>query len=221
MYVIKDEPRTLINGYIDFSTRKKLGQLVTDAYKWSSLLQENTLQLKTIRGKKRLLPEIKNVSIEFFLIQAMKNNELPFKYRFANNVRGSHPYLELYNDDTIIHVNQVSRKNMCARKAICRDVLFKPIQSYIEFEELDEISYHEKRYFQLNHGYQTSTPEFVTLGIPNNSYKFDASIPILEEYTAIEGHLPKSKIEKIDGDFLDAFQRYAEGDEQNEEGNVK
>jgi len=219
MFVIQDEPRKIINNYIDFATRKKLGKLIVDGYKWSVLLQENTPHFKSLRGRKRLLPEIKNISVEFFMVQAVMNGELPFEYRIANNSKGSHPYLELFNDETVIHINQVSRENACARKAICREVLFQPMQSYAEFEELGDISYHDKRYFQLNHGYQTKTPSFVTLGIPNQSYRFDTSIPILQEYTAIEGDLPKSKIEKIDEDFFNAFQQFAEGDEEREEGN--
>jgi hypothetical protein len=226
-YIINDEPRELVNKHIPFQLRKKFADLVTDGYKWSTILQENTPHFRTPRGKKRLLPEIKNVSTEFFFWQAIKNNEIPFECKFATNDKRSHNYLEIYNDDVLIHINQVQTKRSCGRKAFCRDRFLKPIYSYMAFDELEENSHYQhdddRLYFQINHGYQTSTPQFITIGIPNKSSKFDAYVPVLEEYNAIEGNLPKSKIEKIDADFFnDAFQRFAEGDEvKDERKNIK
>jgi len=212
---ILDEPREVINQYIPLESRKRLSKIIIDAYQWSDLLINNTAALKTIRGTKRLLPELKNVAVEFFVMQAVKNKELPFTYRIGYNANRSHPFIELFNESILIHFNQVRTKNSGARKAFCRDRLLQPIKSYIDFEEGD-IKYEDERYFQINHGYQTEKPSFITLGIPNKQGKFDASIYLLEEFSVFEGHYPKSKIETVDEINFEDFQRFAEGEGINE-----
>ncbi|MDK8182135.1 hypothetical protein [Paenibacillus sp. UMB4589-SE434] len=212
--VIAQDPREIIKSHISFSARSKLSNLVIDAYKWSELLINNTAAFKTLRGQKRLLPEIKNVAVEFFIIQAVKNKELPFLCRSAYNSNRSHTYLELYNEDTLIHFNQVSSKNKCGRKAVCRDRVTKPLESYIDYSDNinPTISVDSKNYFQVNHGYQTSTPSFITLGIPNGEGILNGSIPLLQEFVVVEGFYPKSKIQTVDEISFEDFQRYAEGD---------
>ncbi|MGN7359490.1 hypothetical protein ACTHPF_20385 [Paenibacillus sp. SAF-054] len=216
--IINPEPRQLIDTYLPASVRARMSQAIMDAYKWSDLLLNNTAIFKSLRGKKRLLPEIKNVAVEFFMIQAVKNGELPLSYRIKFNSNRSHPFLELYNADLLLHFNQVKSKDQCARKAFCRDRLIKPIQSYIDVDNTSEasISYDSQKYFQMNHGYQSSNPNFINLGIPNTSGIFEASVQLLEEYRVIEGFYPKSQIETIDDFTFEEFQRYAEGEEAND-----
>lgn len=216
MIVLKDDPRKIINNHISLNVRQLFGEAIVDAYKFSTLLQQNNPQLRSIRGLKRLLPEIKNVSIEYFLTRTIKNNNLPFQYKHATNSNRSHPFIEIYNDDMVLHVNQVRTKGSCARKAYVRDKLIKPVKSYMLFN-MDDLDYEDRYYFQLNHGYQTEEPLFITLGIPNQDYKLEGSISLLEEYSIIKGTYPTSKIETIEEDFFSEFQQFAEGDEFSEE----
>ncbi|MDU0331954.1 hypothetical protein ACTNDP_22135 [Paenibacillus barengoltzii] len=218
LIVINPEPRDIIDTYIPMSIRSRMCQAIVDAYKWSDILLSNTSIFKSVRGKKRLLPEIKNVAVEFFIVQAIKNGEIPLNYRIKFNSNFSHPFLELYNNDVLIHINQVKSKNQCARKAFCRDRLIKPIQSYIDVDSDQgaHISYDSQKYFQMNHGYQTSIPSFVNLGIPNSRGDMEASIQLLEEYRVVEGFYPKSQIETIDEFTFEEFQRYAEGEGAND-----
>lgn len=213
---VEDAPREIINQCIPLEVRKKLTKLIMDAYQWSDLLIKNTSVFKSARGIKRLLPEIKNVAVEFFVMQAAKNKELPFSYRIGYNSNHSHPFIELFNDSTLIHFNQVRTKRSGGRKAFCRDRHLKPITSYIDFEDGNTIKYEDQRYFQVNHGYQTETPAFITLGIPNIEGKFESSIYLLEEFSVFEGYYPKSKIENVDELSFEDFQRFAEGEEGNE-----
>lgn len=216
MLIITDEPRKIIDNCIDFDSRRLLGEAIIDAYKWATLLQQNTPQFRNTRGLKRLLPEMKNISIEFFLTKTIDVERLPFRYRYAYNSNKSHPFLEIYNDEIVMHINQVANKSSCARKAFFREKFLKPVRSYMLFEELDEINYDNKHYLQMNHGYQTERPLFITLGLPNQEYKFEGAISILEEYSSIKGKYPTSKIETIEEDFFSQFQQFAEGVEQSE-----
>jgi hypothetical protein len=215
--VIKQDPKLVINNHVPLAVRAKFAQVVVNAYKWSEMLFNNTAAFKSIRGKKRLLPEIKNIAVEFFVMQAVKNRDLPFEFRINYNSNRSHPYLELFNDRSLIHFNQVKRKNNCGRKAFCRDRLIQPISSYINFEK-NSVEYDDQLYFQLNHGYQSETPSFLTLGIPSVYGKFEASIQLLEEFTAIEGYYPKSTVKNIDDMSFEEFEQFAEGEvSRNEE----
>lgn len=212
--IINPAPREITNKFIPFPTRSRLSQAIVDAYKWSDILLNNTAAFKTLRGKKRLLPEIKNIAVEFFVIQAVKNGELPFKHRVSFNSNYSHPFLELYTDELLIHFNQVQYKSKCARKAFCRDKHIKPIQSYINYDDaINSVRFDDQRYFQVNHGYQTETPSFISLGIPNEKGKFEDYIPLMEEFAVTEGFYPKSKIQALDEFSFEDFQRYAEGDD--------
>lgn len=181
------------------------------------MLMENNIVLQTQRGKKHAFPEIKNLAIEFFMMQAVKNGELPFKHRTGYNSNRSHSFLELFNDDSLFHFNQVRSKSMCARKAECRDRHIRPLSSYINIDEQNNanIECDNQRYFQLNHGYQSSNPSFITLGIPNRKGVLEGTIFLLEEYRVVEGFYPKSKIESLDDFSFEEFQRFAEGDNEN------
>lgn len=212
---ILEDSKSLINRVIPFEVRKKLVKCIVDAYQWSDLLLKNTAVFHSIRSRKRLLPEIKNVAVEYFVKEAVKNKELPFKYRIGYNSNRSHPFIELFNDSVLIHFNQVKRKNQGARKAFCRDRYLRPIESYIDFED-GKIKFDDQLYFQVNHGYQTEQPLFVTLGIPNEKGNFESSINLLEEFSVIEGRYPKSKIEQVDEISFEDFQRFAEGEELND-----
>ncbi|MDZ5782088.1 hypothetical protein [Marinococcus luteus] len=222
MIILKDEPRKKIDKQIPLEVRRYLGELTIEAYRTSKLLMENTPALQFPRARKLLLPELKNIMLEFMIIQAVKNNKLPFNYRINFNSNHSHPYLELYNDDILIHFNQVRTKSSCARKAIFRDKILSSVQTEFVFDE--EVSsddlFSDKTYYQFNHGYQTETPQFITLGIPNNMYEFEVSVPILEEYAAIEGRYPTSTKEELHDDFDDKLfekiQQYAEGKIEDE-----
>jgi len=213
-FIIKDDPRAIIDLHIPFTERSKMLQIIVDAYKWSDMLLNNTEAFKIKRSKNLLAPELKNIAVEFFFMQAMLNNNLPFEYRYATNSNRSHSYIEIYNQNILIHINQVARKEACGRKAYCRDRFINDPESYfvIDKEELT-INHGPQHYFQLNHGYQSSSPAFISLGIPNNKGKFSAYVPLMEEVRAINGNYPKSELQHVEEFSFEEFQRFAEGEE--------
>ncbi|WP_243555775.1 hypothetical protein [Priestia megaterium] len=210
-FEIVNEPRIAIEEQIPSNIRSKFVPIIVDAYQWVYILTNNTDMLKGIRARKKTIPELKNVAVEYFVLQAVKNGSLPYNYRMASNRNNSHTYLELYSENTLIHFNQVRNKSSCANRAYCRDRHIKPAYSYMNFEK-NIIEFDEQRYFQINHGYQSTEPSFVTLGVPNEGGKLSAYINLFDEFTSIEGHYPKSKIEEVDDISFEDFQRFAEGE---------
>ncbi|MNC16185.1 hypothetical protein D3C75_640340 [compost metagenome] len=217
--IIKEDPSDVINGLIPFQIRAIISQTIVDAYKWIDLILNNTLAFKSKRSKHIFIPEAKNLAVEFFMIQATKSGKLPFEYRYAFNSNLTHSYLELYNDNILIHLNQVNSKNKCAKKAYCRDRHIKPVDSYINIGPDSEAFLSEKEqelYFQVNHGYQSSSPNFITLGIPNKLGKFSTAIQLLDEFAVIEGHYPKSKIEIVSELSFREFEEFVENQTSEE-----
>ena len=72
------------------------------------------------------------------------------------------------------------------------------------------------QYFQLNHGYQSIEPLFISLGIPGDNRKWIDNIQLLNELVSIEGRLPKSKVENIEGFSLEDFQQFADEVDSND-----
>ncbi|MEK5036344.1 hypothetical protein MKY96_33480 [Paenibacillus sp. FSL R7-0302] len=216
-FVINPDPREVIEEYIPLNVRALLAKEITDAYQWSELIFNNTAAFKSLRGRYKLLPEIKNLAVEFLMMQASKSGKLPLKYRTGYNSNHSHSFTELYDDNVLLHFNQVKSKNKCGRKAYCRDRLVKPVQSYFDIEDNSlVVEENVQKYFQVNHGYQSETPLFISLGIPNSMGILEGRISLLDEITVIEGARPVSQVKEIDDFDFEDFQRFAEGAEEND-----
>lgn len=210
--------RQVIEENFPQHVRMKIPQIMYNAYMWSYRVVENTPLLNWKRGK-TLTPHIKNMAVEFFLVQEIKNGNLPFNWRVSHNSNKSATLIELYNDQMLLHVNQVATKKNVARPAFCRDQYIQEFQSYINFERLEdssEVSHNKPKYFQLNHGYQSMEPLFISLGIPNKNEKWEDNIQLLDEFSVFEGKYPKSKPEDIKDFSLEEFQQFAEEVEKNE-----
>ncbi|HFK1463289.1 hypothetical protein SAMN04487919_104334 [Bacillus sp. ok061] len=215
--------REVIDENFTKEIRVKLQRIIYDAYMWSFRLVENTALLNWERGK-TLLPNIKNVAVEFFLVQEIKNGNLPLNWRVSYTSNKSASLIELYKDNLLLHVNQVTSKNNIARPAFCRDQYIQPFQSYIDFDnnlKFVETVEEKPKYFQLNHGYQSQEPLFIALGIPGANRKWIERIQLLDEFVVIEGKYPKSKPEDIKEFSLEEFQRFAEevGNNEQKESN--
>ncbi|PLR83891.1 hypothetical protein CVD25_22720 [Bacillus canaveralius] len=210
--------REVIETCFPREVRMKIPGIINNAYMWSYRITQNTGLFNWERGK-TLIPNIKNIAVEFFLVQEIKNGNLPLKWRVGYTSNKSASLIELYTDELLLHVNQVNSKNNIGRPAFCRDQYIKHFQSYIDFDEhglsFDEIR-DKPQYFQLNHGYQSQEPLFISLGIPGENEKWIGEIQLLEEFTLIDGKYPKSKPEDIKEFSLEEFQQFAEEVGKNE-----
>ncbi|MFD2442531.1 hypothetical protein ACFSO7_00730 [Bacillus sp. CGMCC 1.16607] len=210
--------REVIEEAFPIEVRIKLPQIILDAYKWSFRIVENTSLLNWIRGR-TLTPNIKNIAVEFFLVQEIKNGNLPLNWRVSYTSNKSASLIELYSDEILLHINQVGSHRKIARAAFCRDQYIQPFQSYIDFDGnsqyLSTVE-NKQKYFQLNHGYQSHEPLFVSLGIPGANRKWIDNIQLLKEFAVYKGRYPKSKLENINDFSLEDFQQFAEEVENNE-----
>lgn len=209
--------RELIEENFPRVVRMRLPQIIYDAYMWSHRIVENTALLNWERGKS-LTPNIKNIAVEFFLVQEIKKGNLPLNWRVSYTSNKSASLIELYTGELLLHVNQVGNHNKIARAAFCRDQYIQPFQSYIDFDGenlLTNTIQNQPKYFQLNHGYQSQEPLFISLGIPGMNKKWVEKIQLLEEFAVFKGKYPKSKPENIEEFRLEEFQQFAEEVEEN------
>ncbi|MCA0150306.1 hypothetical protein LCD52_16095 [Rossellomorea vietnamensis] len=210
--------RQVIDENFPIELRSKFPKIINNAYFWAYRTLQNTSLLNWERGKS-LLPHIKNIAVEFFLVQEIKNNNLPLSWRVSFTSNKSASLIELYNDDILLHINQVRNKLSIGRAAYCRNQHIQHFQSYINFENINDKNntvQGKPKYFQLNHGYQSQEPLFISLGIPGTNKKWVDNIQLLDEFTVVEGQYPKSKPEDIKDFSLEEFQQFAEEVDKNE-----
>ncbi len=213
------DAREVIEHAFPIELRMKFPQIILNAYMWSYRIVKNTPLLNWERGR-TLTPNIKNIAVEFFLVQEIKKGNLPLKWRVSYTSNKSASLIDLFTDDFLLHINQVAKPTKIARAAFCRDQHIQPFQSYIDFDDNYEyINTVEKKqkYFQLNHGYQSQEPLFVNLGIPGANRKWIDNIQLLKEFAVYDGRYPKSKLEDIKEFSLEDFQLFAEEVENNEQ----
>ena len=90
----KEDAREVIEKHFGVEIRRKLPKIIYDAYFWSHRIIENTSMLNWIRGKS-LLPNIKNIAVEFFIVQEIKNGNLPFQWRVNYTTNKSASFIEI------------------------------------------------------------------------------------------------------------------------------
>ncbi|MED3310336.1 hypothetical protein P4436_05865 [Bacillus thuringiensis] len=223
--VPEQDPREIIENYFPRIIRTRIPQVINNAYGWCYTHAENTPAFDWKRGNS-LVPNMKNIVVEFFIREEIKKGNLPFNWRVSYNRNKSASLIEVYNDDIVLHINQVARKSAIARPAYCRDQYVKSVQCYWDWgNELDaeepRIIEKNKLYFQLNHGYQSQSPLFVSLGIPGRNKKWVEAIQLLDEFVTIQGVHPKSTVEEIKEFSLEDLQQFTnevERDERNNSG---
>ncbi|MGG0516607.1 hypothetical protein [Bacillus pseudomycoides] len=221
----EQDPREIIEKYFPRNIRTRIPEVINNAYGWCYIHAENTPLLNWTRGKS-ILPNIKNIAVEFFVREEIKKGNLPFQWRVNYNRNRSASLIEIYNDEMVLHINQVAKKSSIARPAYCRDQYIKSLQCYWDFgnelnSEEPRMIEKDKLYFQLNHGYQSESPLFVSLGIPGKDKQWVEAIQLLDEFVTIQGVHPKSKVEEIPGFSLEDLQQFTnevERDERNNSG---
>lgn len=164
------------------------------------------------RGPFAVESRIKQIAVEVEICRMIESGALPFDYFFKSNQKGNHKYL-IVTDHKSFHmtVNQCSNSKRPARKAQYREQENSNFQTRLILDKddiIDDSSNDE--YVELNHGYQSKTPMFVNLGIPqkgNNAWAYSLDISKNLEIK----QLPKRKtqVEGPDSITPDEFAAYS------------
>jgi len=123
---------------------------------------------------KNVIPEIKNLAIDYFLIQACIHGMLPFEanYQVNSNNTGHNLRMTTTDGKGILTVNQVTKINNSSRDAVYRKNMEHDLVSKLNLWGNDLSTKDDssviKYYFELTHGHQSLQPKFVALGMPND-----------------------------------------------------
>jgi hypothetical protein len=222
-YIIKDPDagQKMIKSLFTANVRSLLNNAVIKGYELAHHTKENTnyLNYNNSRGKD-LLPYLKNYSVEFSIIKYIESGLLPYDFDIKYNSTKSARYFVLFDSNRKIElcVNQVKYKEKIGRPAYYRNQRIESFNSYFIFppKEPSEVITDKPIYFELNHGYQSISPNFVVLGIPGKTGKWLDNVDISKEvnHTPLSGGI-KTNVEKVNDFNFEELQEYIEESESN------
>lgn len=220
--IIKDanSGEKMIKDIFKQRSRVNFNLAVEKGYELAKHTKENTNFINFSRSRgSDLMSHLKNYAVEYSIIKYIESGLLPYEFQIKYNRNRSARYFVLFDSERRIElcVNQVKNKECIGRKAFYRNKRIENFNSYIKFDDIEspEIVNDRPVYFELNHGYQTSTPHFVVLGIPGQDGKWINKLEISSEITLVEDtNTIKTKSEEIDFNF-DQLQEYIEKSEKD------
>lgn len=166
----------LLEKEFSMPQRVILGNVIQVGYQnWHDFLRKDTTPafLKTKRAEK-LKPEIKNMAVEYAVMQACNKGLIPLKWSLEQTNNIALKYLNLKSSDgkCVFTINQTASAGTRSRHAKFRDELDAPFQSSLNLYPDDG----DKRkfitepdftyYCEINHGYQSEKPVFALVGKP-------------------------------------------------------
>lgn len=169
-------PIDFINSEITPFYQAKLVHAVTNAYKDSIRIVNNTVGLNWDGGKE-IIPYIRKALIEYEVKELCENKFLPFDFRMAPNKIDNCRHLEVRTENFILTFSHVHKINYLPRTAIFRKDLsiFNDQISLFDNEREFNGPYH----LILTHGIEGEKPEFICLGMPesqNRAWKVNLNL---------------------------------------------
>lgn len=155
----------------EFSTMQRaiMGNAVAIAYRNVIEFQKKRPDfLRTVHASK-LVPEFKNMSVEFSLMNACEKGLIPLQWSFEDAHNKKDKYLKLISLDgkCLFTVNQTKSAGTKSRLAKYRQDLDDSFQTKLNLFPADgSIMAEQPYYFELNHGYQSKVPMFAVIGKP-------------------------------------------------------
>ncbi|WP_143451610.1 hypothetical protein [Levilactobacillus brevis] len=185
----KKSPQQYLDERISFANRALIGSAISVAYQnVVEYMHKSPDFLKTQHAQK-LLPEIKNMAVEYTLIQACNNGIIPLTWSVEQNTNRSGCFVELKSDDNgcVFTINQTKSRGTKSRKAKLREDLDDVFQSKLilfssDAEAVNNSIINERPlYFEINHGYQSTEPLFAVVGRPNLDAGWEMQYSLLNQ----------------------------------------
>lgn len=183
----KESGLNKLESVFDTYTRSITGNCITTAY---SMVYDywdlKAPDWMTFGRGDVILPYLKNLAVEFQLVQACNKGLLPFTYEILPNRNNSACYTKFTNldENVVLTANQTKNTKKSSRDAIYRNDLQEVFQSKLAlFEEDKEIDNQNniEYYSELNHGYQSKVPTFAVVGIPDANRDWFARLNVLQQ----------------------------------------
>lgn len=195
----KDSKSSIMTNFTP-KMRSSLVQAIKNAYKWVSIWEKDpnnkvltTYRSKYIRGNAIM------TAVDYYIIEEIKLGNLNLNYNFEYTKNKSYPFLVLSNDEKTfkLTVNQVASIKSLPSFAVNREERINSYYSNLFLSEEDIEKELTAEIFQLTHGYQTSEPGFIILGIPDQNRSWFDFVNILQEPLIVRNDikLTTSKVE--------------------------
>lgn len=212
----------IVDSYFDSTIKGILNNIICMGYGEVNRAVNNSdpfiaklLTLDNYRNK-NVTTELKNLSIDYLLMEACKEGMLPFEACYKSNSKGTGKNLRLISVDgkVSLTVNQVATKNRSSRDAVYRKNMQHKFFSQLNLGEENSVysdSSMLEYYFELTHGHQSLKPKFVVLGIPNDKggwiVKESLSSPFIH-YTDIEQDKINTETNKLSSFRRNDFEEF-------------
>ncbi|MGX4631335.1 hypothetical protein CKN63_03425 [Carnobacterium divergens] len=207
-----------IMNTFDVYDRSAMIQAIKKAYKKVGLwcVDKNN---EFLMGKKAryVRGDAIGLAVDHYLIEEIEKGNLNLLYRHDYTDTG-YPYLVMYDmkETFELTVNQVTSAKKVAAPAKNRTEKINRYKSTLFDFEDDEVT-NGKNYFQLTHGYQTTDPAFIVIGIPGEK-KWEDFVNILQEPFFINGgNVVRTDQIVAQGPNLDAAQTASKEVNSNDE----
>lgn len=158
----------LLNSFVDellpYKERQKFIAPICRAYN----IAEQVLMIDDLKNEpivKNVLPNLKNVIVEYELKRVIDKGLIDgVSCRYSDNIKHTHPFIEILADGWHMTVSQVSKYNVIPRNAKFRNNRANANQLSLFKEENEN---NQQLYALLTHGYHSVSPNFICLGIPD------------------------------------------------------
>ncbi len=186
-----NSPELLLNNLLNDNNKLTISREIHVAYKIVDDFCTNYCKIGD-KLKDQYRVKALNCMVEHRLIEAANNHSLESFYwnEEPNSIRNCY-HLKLKNPNAILTVSQVRDKNGFPRNAKYRTMHRYSYQ--LKLEGIDDGSGEQLPYIIITHGYKSSTPQFIRVGVPESlplkawAYQIDISnVSVNDDVSIIE-----------------------------------
>ncbi|VDG25762.1 hypothetical protein [Lactiplantibacillus mudanjiangensis] len=177
-------PQQLLVDEFSIVQRAIMGNAVTRGYQNVTEFQKRCPDFLRTKHAEKLIPELKNMSVEYAIINACEKGLIPLKWSFEDTHNKKDKYLKLISLDgrCLFTVNQTRSAGTKSRLAKYRQDLDDSFQTKLNLFPADDIILAKQPYyFELNHGYQSKEPKFAVIGKPKETRGWLAQQSLLNQ----------------------------------------
>ncbi len=161
---------------------------------------------------------LRPIAIQYLFQREISLGRLEVKCSIESNSKKTAKYLQLHTDSAIITISQVQSLGAIARHAYYRKKMQEANQYRFDFfdENSRGLIQNQPHYLLLTHGYGSSTPDFINLGMPNGYRWIEEPINLLKEPRLVVNDEKQEAEEVIKPELLVEFREFVQEVEEGE-----
>ncbi|MBN7275557.1 hypothetical protein GNF18_10430 [Ligilactobacillus pobuzihii] len=175
----KEDPNKIVRSF--FSEKEKM--LINGAVKLGYSKADDKLKSTPwlTQDDKDISARLKTRAVWFYMYSLASKGKIGCDFTIEYNSDHTTRFLLGRSEDkkSCFTVNQTSSNTRSSRYAKYRAERHKNFESYFDLWDEGDLITEAPLYFELNHGYQGTSPNFVIFGIPDNNQRWYASEQLL------------------------------------------